>query len=378
MIEINKIYNENCLDTLNKMPDNFIDCVITSPPYFNLKDYDHKDQWGLENSFEEYLNKLYQMMDLIYKKLKNNGTVWINLGDTYDKNKCLLLIPHRFAIGCIDRGWIIRNDIIWSKRNALPESVTDRFSKKHEYFFFMVKQNDYYFNLDAIRDKYKYEIKYNNKNSNLKSKYDNLNIETLNRQGMNKNRGNNLIIKRNKLPDQKIFVDFLRSRTSINMIVNSTNLIKSKVEHWFRYDINGFSFPSIEDWNKFKFLCDNFDEDFFNMDLMITDFEIETDDILKNKEKGKNPGDVCDFWDIPNKPTKNKHYAAYNIDLLIKPILSGCKEKGIIYDPFMGSGSTAEACLRSNRKFIGSELNKDYIEISNKRLNPYLTQTKLF
>jgi len=122
-------------------------------------------------------------MDEIWRVLRDDGTCWINLGDSYstqsgqtrgtmygeasDKNvmagknlikgklpsKCLLLIPHRFAIGCIDRGWIMRNDIIWAKRNGMPESCRDRFSKKHEYFFFMVKQQKYYFDLDGVRDK---------------------------------------------------------------------------------------------------------------------------------------------------------------------------------------------------------------------------------
>ena len=171
-MEINKIYNEPCLDTLMKMQDNSIDCVITSPPYWQLRDYGYDGQWGLEPTFQEYLEHLWSMMDLIYLKLKPSGTCWINLGDTYasktkgtgginnnkrqarkdkenfqafdcgatkteieEPDKCLLLIPHRFAIGCIDRGWIVRNDIIWAKRNGMPESVTDRFSKKHEYFF---------------------------------------------------------------------------------------------------------------------------------------------------------------------------------------------------------------------------------------------------
>lgn len=182
MIELNKIYCEPCLDTLARMPDNYLDCVITSPPYWQLRDYGYDGQWGLEPTFQEYLQYLWQMMDLIYQKLKPMGTCWINLGDTYGtksgsmgnglfdpKNpiatntafeqsisihKCLLLIPHRFAIGCIDRGWIVRNDIVWAKRNGMPESVVDRFSKKHEYFFFMVKSEKYFFDLDAIRDKH--------------------------------------------------------------------------------------------------------------------------------------------------------------------------------------------------------------------------------
>ena len=190
-MEENKIYNEPCMDTLSRMSDDSVDCVITSPPYWQLRDYGYSGQWGLEPTFQEYLEHLWGMMDEIYRVLKPTGTCWINLGDSYstqsgtslamsrdnayekteatyltnrgesenlikDKslpNKCLLLLPHRFAIGCMERGWIIRNDVIWAKRNGMPESVTDRFSKKHEYFFFMTKKPKYYFDLDAIRDR---------------------------------------------------------------------------------------------------------------------------------------------------------------------------------------------------------------------------------
>jgi len=139
-IEINKIYCEPCLDTVSRMPDNFLDCVITSPPYWQLRDYGYEGQWGLEPTYQEYLEHLWSLMDAIYPKLKDGGTVWINLGDTYNgaklgntsnkgykentvvdtfqkqkiegiKDKCLLLIPHRFAIGCESPKWILRDDL---------------------------------------------------------------------------------------------------------------------------------------------------------------------------------------------------------------------------------------------------------------------------
>ena len=187
-MELNKIYEGTCMDVIKTFPDKSIDCVITSPPYWQLRDYGWDGQWGNEPTFQMYLDNLWSLMDEIYRVLKDTGTVWVNLGDTYgtksgnftnnskeykhkidyvggidnyskpdNLHKCLLLIPHRFAIGCIDRGWIIRNDIIWAKPNAMPESVTDRFSKKHEYFFFMVKSDKYYFDLDLIRDRHKGE-----------------------------------------------------------------------------------------------------------------------------------------------------------------------------------------------------------------------------
>jgi DNA modification methylase len=310
-METNKIYNESCLDTLKQMPNDFLDCVITSPPYWQLRDYGYDGQWGLEPTYQEYLEHLWQMMDEIYRVLKPTGTVWVNLGDTYNgnktgntsnkgycenkvvdtfqkvksqlvKDKCLLLIPHRFAIGCIDRGWIVRNDIIWAKRNGMPESCTDRFSKKHEYFFFMTKSEKYYFDLDAIRDKHK--------------------------------------------------------ASSLN-----------RIEYGWKSDHDSIGHIDTEKMG-----------DRFCNPL------------------GKNPGTISDFWDIPTKPSANEHYASYNDDLIRKPILAGCPEGGLIYDPFMGTGSTAQAAIRANRNFIGSEMSEKYIKICDMRLEPLLKQTKLF
>ena len=311
MMELNKIYNEPCLDTLKRMQDKSIDCVITSPPYWQLRDYGYEGQWGLEPTFNEYLEHLWQLMDEIYRVLKDEGTCWVNLGDTYNgaklgntsnkgykentvidtfqkqkilgiKDKCLLLIPHRFAIGCIDRGWIMRNDIIWAKRNGMPEPVTDRFTKKHEYIFFMTKSEKYYFNLDVIRDKHK--------------------------------------------------------EVSLNR-------------------------------NRYK-LCA------YNDDNASRSREMKAGELLN--EKGKNPGSVSDFWDITTKGSSSKHYASYNMDLIKKPILAGCPEGGIIYDPFMGTGTTAIAAIKSNRKFIGSEMSTEYIKICESNIKPLLQQTTLF
>ena len=433
-METNQIYVEPCLETLKKMPDNFLDCVITSPPYWQLRDYGYDGQWGLEPTFHQYLENLWSMMDELYRVLKPTGTCWINLGDTYNTisggirglerakekgstrsiskknilgngfqqqkatdiaNKCLLLIPHRFAIGCIDRGWIVRNDIIWAKRNAMPESCTDRFSKKHEYFFFMTKSERYFFDLDAIRDKSIYgneRERFSNHPNNghakkksidlsevkTASKYNNLENEREHRQGMHQLRGKNIVEKRPELPEQKDFVDFLRRRNSIKGLTESTEISQTTIAHWFRYDEAGFAYPSVEDWNIIKNYLGDMDDELVEMDKRLNLVVFETDDINKNAERGKNPGSVADFWDIPTKPSTNEHYASYNDELIRKPILAGCPEGGIVYDPFMGTGSTAEVCLRSKRLFIGSEMSEKYLEIANKRLEPFLIQQTLF
>lgn len=433
-MQTNQIYVEPCLETLKKMPDNFLDCVITSPPYWQLRDYGYDGQWGLEPTFHQYLENLWSMMDELYRVLKPTGTCWINLGDTYNTisggirgleraketgstraiskknilgngfqqqkatdiaNKCLLLIPHRFAIGCIDRGWIVRNDIIWAKRNAMPESCTDRFSKKHEYFFFMTKSERYFFDLDAIRDKSIYgneRERFSNHPNNghakkksidlsevkTASKYNNLENEREHRQGMHQLRGKNIVEKRPELPEQKDFVDFLRRRNSIKSLTESTEISQTTIAHWFRYDEAGFAYPSVEDWNIIKNYLGDMDDELVEMDKRLNLVVFETDDINKNAERGKNPGSVADFWDIPTKPSTNEHYASYNDELIRKPILAGCPEGGIVYDPFMGTGSTAEVCLRSKRLFIGSEMSEKYVEIANKRLEPFLMQQTLF
>ncbi len=279
--DINKVLHGDCISIIKEFSPESINCVITSPPYWKLRDYGWDGQWGQEKTFGEYLEHLWSLMNEIWRVLKNDGTAWINLGDTYGKhhdiaNKCLLLLPHRFAIGCMERGWIIRNDIVWAKRNSLPEGVTDRFSKKHEYFFLMAKNEKYHFDLDSIRDK----------------------CQPLNRWG-----GNKLVAK-------------------------------------------GIS---------------KFDEG--------TGHSIYRDRNMQPNDGMKNPGDVADFWDIPTQPNNDNHFAAYNLPLIIKPIMAGCPEKGIILDPFCGTATTGYAAILHDRKFIGIEGNEKWVTEGNYRLN---------
>jgi site-specific DNA-methyltransferase (adenine-specific) len=156
------LYCADVFDILPKLPSKSIDCVITSPPYWALRDYGVDGQIGLEPDFQEYLKKLWKIFTEVYRILKPEGTCWVNLGDTYFSKaktfsshlkivvkypeKSLCLIPERFAIGMVERGWILRNQIIWYKTNAMPESVKDRFTVDFEKIFFFVKQRKYYFN----------------------------------------------------------------------------------------------------------------------------------------------------------------------------------------------------------------------------------------
>lgn len=320
--ENSKLFHGDCLEVMKTFPDESINCVITSPPYWQLRDYGFSGQWGLEPTYQEYLNNLWLLMDETKRVLKPDGTVWVNLGDTYGslssgirskldgrnisggvikaqrfnqqkpKNleKHLLLLPHRFAIGCIDRGWILRNDITWAKRNAMPESCLDRFSKKHEYLFFMVKRKKYYFDLDQVRTA--------------------IDIESIKRE--------------------------LRGNRETNKYANGTekpagvhaNTMSQKRAYVGYGDLDAYALA----------------------------------------KKGRNPGSVSDFWDIPQSGSNDGHYAKYCNDLIDKPIIAGCPEGGIILDPFCGAGTTLTRALQLRRECIGIDGKKEYCEMAKEKL----------
>ena len=188
---INKIICGDCLEVMKEMPDKCVDVVICSPPYWGLRDYGTgPDQLGLEPTPEFYIEHLTEIFNEAKRVLKKEGTLWLNIGDTYGGSwqdygsrnggqrnkqtksfprkgspqfypptarvmpKCLLMIPERLAWSFIQNGWILRNKIVWYKPNAMPSSVTDRFSNRWEYLFMFSKSQKYYFDLDAVREPY--------------------------------------------------------------------------------------------------------------------------------------------------------------------------------------------------------------------------------
>jgi DNA modification methylase len=212
----------------------------------------------------------------------------------------------------VHKQWIARNDVIWAKRNGMPESVTDRFSKKHEYFFFMVKSEKYFFDLDAIR-------------------------KPLTQSSI-----------------QRLSQDIESHNGSERVPGKSNGNMKARVKT--KIPVDG---------------CEQYGSPRARNNR-------ENGSVSEGCFMGSNPGSVSDFWDIPTKPSKEKHYASYNDSLLVKPVLAGCPEGGIIYDPFMGTGSTAEVAIRSKRNFIGSEMSAEYCDIANKRLISFLNSPTLF
>lgn len=145
-MELNIIYNGESLSVLKTFPSDSIDCIITSPPYFNIRDYKHKDQIGREKTPQEYISKLIDIFGECKRVLKKEGSIWVNIADSYSKNKSLIGIPERFALAMTDElGLIRRNTIIWKKNNCMPSSIKDRFTIDYEFFLFLTKSPKYYF-----------------------------------------------------------------------------------------------------------------------------------------------------------------------------------------------------------------------------------------
>jgi site-specific DNA-methyltransferase (adenine-specific) len=174
------IFEGDALSILRRLPDESVQCAVTSPPYWGLRDYNSIDQIGLEATLPQFLNRLTAVFREVRRVLKADGVLWLNIGDGYTsgnrrwrapdkknparamdmrpdtpdglKPKDLMGIPWRLAFALQDDGWYLRSDIIWNKPNAMPESVKDRPTRSHEYIFMLSKSERYFYNNDAIRD----------------------------------------------------------------------------------------------------------------------------------------------------------------------------------------------------------------------------------
>jgi DNA modification methylase len=174
------IYHGNALDVLHKMPDESVNCCVTSPPYYGLRDYGQAGQIGLESTPDEYVGNLVAIFREVRQVLTADGTLWLNLGDSYAANrsyqvhntkgasghtyskgskvpdglkqKDLIGIPWMVAFALRADGWYLRQDIIWHKPNPMPESVTDRCTKSHEYIFLLSKSERYYYDLESVKE----------------------------------------------------------------------------------------------------------------------------------------------------------------------------------------------------------------------------------
>jgi DNA modification methylase len=331
-MELNKTYIGDALSVLKTFPDETVDCVITSPPYWALRDYGMDGQLGLEPTFEEFVNDLCDIFDEVKRVLKKSGTCWVNLGDTYNssqaagdkkfgneefnknrpsrektltprkrkqqrlKNKCLLQIPSRFAIEMCDRGWILRNEIIWQKPNAMPSSAPDRFTVDFEKIFFFTKAERYFFN----------------------QQYD--------------------------------------PRTQAE-ILEAMEIAK-------KYGYDGSM--SYEKWymevREKKSWHDHSDDSGKGFGQQTRGSQSKVSAMIHPLGKVKRT-----TWPISTKPYAEAHFATYPPDLIETPMKAGCPRGGVVLDPFMGSGTTGYVAQKLGMNWLGIEINPEYLPLIQAR-----------
>ena len=147
-----EIREGDALERLREMPAGSVQCCVTSPPYFRLRDYGMPGQIGSEPNLLEYVVALRTVFAEVHRVLRGDGTLWLNLGDCYDSQKSLIGVPWALARRLKQDGWVLRSDIIWAKPNPMPESATDRPTSAHEHVFLFAKQLRYFYDADAIRE----------------------------------------------------------------------------------------------------------------------------------------------------------------------------------------------------------------------------------
>lgn len=309
-----KILNGDCIEMMRTLPEKSINCCVTSPPYYGLRDYGHGGQIGLEETPDAFVQKLVEVFREVKRVLRDDGTLWLNLGDSYvskptgslgnftgakhgftgghshqiaalkrpDKSgfgipeKNLIGIPWMVAFALRADGWYLRQDIIWHKPNPMPESVQDRCTKAHEYIFLLSKCSKYYYDIEPIRE-------------DIKPTSGKINGAPL--------RGEHILECGGRKTEKR-----------------------------------------------------------------------EYDEI-----KGANKRSV---WSVNTKSYEGAHFATYPPELIRPCILAGCPKGGVVLDPFGGSGTTAAVANEEGRDAILCELNPEYIPLINKRLSE--VQPKLF
>jgi DNA modification methylase len=264
----NRTLYGDCRETLKELPEQSINTCITSPPYWGLRDYGTGGQLGLEDTPEEFVENLVKVFREVKRVLRDDGTVWLNLGDSFLPNKQLGCIPFKVALALQADGWYLRQDIIWSKPNPMPESVQDRCTKSHEYIFLLSKNPKYYFDNEAIKE------------------------------------------------------DIAESS-------------KSRLNQDIKNQLGSDRVPGKSNGNM--------------------------------KAVGGSKRNKRSVWTITTKPFKGAHFAVFPSDLIEPCILAGCPKDGVVLDPFMGSGTTGMVAQQLGRKWIGCELNAEYISMQKNR-----------
>lgn len=361
---IDYIYNDDSLRALKTMESGSVNCIVTSPPYYALRNYEMDEQIGLEQTPEEYIQKLVDVFHEAKRVLKDDGTLWLNIGDSYwgsgsrgfdftdlplehsqiqkgskgtldlsaipklvgnvgvYKNKDLIGIPWMLAFALRADGWYLRQDIIWAKANNMPESVKDRCTKSHEYIFLLSKNEKYYFDNEAIQEE---AVSVNDKRAGKgRLEYDGKRSDT------------------ESLNVGKSFVSITDKR-------NKRDVWSEGAEHYKNLQEKGQQ-PNTMHIRRAEGL---------------QDVQYET----RNKR---------DVWRVSTKPVKEAHFATFPEELITPCVLAGCPKHGVVLDPFIGSGTTGVVAHNLGRHYVGIELNPKYVEIAKRRISKAAYQMDLF
>lgn len=350
------LYGIDVIEGLKTLADESVDCVVTSPPYWSLRDYGIKGQLGLEKTPELFVHKMVAVFSEVRRVLKDKGTLWMNLGDTYNssrsgardnerwpkqsrnehsknnkiicrqiKPKELVGIPWRVAFALQADGWYLRQDIIWSKPNPMPESVTDRCTKSHEYIFLLTKSQKYYYDSDAIKEPFQ-DATYQRMMRGVSDKHKNIN-------GAPGQSPQSFLKAR---PNQRIPSGWDTSKGGHSDLKGrfSDNRKKYKPN-----DGGGTSFKGHSGYKK-------------QDGTLIGDG-------MRNKRS---------VWEISTQPYPKAHFATFPMELPKICIMAGCPMGGIVLDPFSGSGTTGEVAIGCGRDYIGIDINKEYEVLARDRL----------
>lgn len=317
------------------MPAGTVDMCITSPPYWGHREYD-TDGVGQERGFPAYIANLVAILMQVRRVLKPQGSLWLNLGDTY-RDKSLTGIPWRVALQLIDeQGWTLRNDVIWNKVKGAPDNSKDKLRNIHEYIFHFVKQRTYFYDADAIRSK--------PRSSTV------VNGSVVSATGVTGIRYKRQI----ELSTALSPVEKVTALTALNMILEDVRAQRiSDFRMIIRNQQRATHSDSVSVSGRAKELLN---KGFY---------------FLKYHPNGSKPSDV---WDIVPEDTQKRdaHFAPYPMDLCRIPILATCPPGGTVLDPFCGTGTTLLAASQLGRNGIGIDVSRRYAEMTKARLNDLL------
>lgn len=350
------ILQGDCLEHLRALPDCYVQCCVTSPPYWGLRDYGVAGQLGLEKTPAEYVAKMVEVFREVRRVLKDDGTLWLNLGDSYAVNggartygstdgatgrgdapggkrtaphglkpKDLVGIPWRVAFALQADGWYLRQDLIWHKPNPMPESVTDRCTKAHEYIFLMSKRERYYYDSDAIKEP--------------------VLLSSLERAEDGVMFGGQKQCPDTRLQSGKVWVPKQEGK-------NSRINVSKDPAHAHEY--NGKN-RSQEKQHSSRRMLENVKAARESGAHHDTPFGV-----TRNKRS---------VWTIATSPYKAAHFATFPPDLIKPCILAGTKPGDTVFDPFGGSGTTGKVAIEFGRKAILIELNPAYCKLILQRTN---------